>query len=181
MAIASYFLVAGEGRPPDRLRPSSILRKTALALLVTSMVFFHLYWASPFRTVDRDFQMSCYHAAALLKSSQPSGKNLVSIGNGPYPEHGIGFEVGVYVAYLTDRNLAAMNSALPVGRESDDQLAQAVLGKKSDAVLIWGKPGNLSYQTIVDRLRSAQGASLDEAILDPQMGEVGRVVFFSRR
>jgi len=56
-----------------------------------------------------------------------------------------------------------------------------VLGKKSDAVLIWGKPDNLSYQTIVDRLRSAQGVSLNEAILDPTMGEVGRVVFFSRR
>jgi len=181
MAIASYFLVAGEDGPPDRLRASSVLRKTALALLLMSMVFFTSYWASPFRTENRDFQISCYHAAALLKSSQPSAKNLVSIGNGPYPEHGIGFEVGVYVAYLTDRNLVAMNSALPVGQAADDQLAQAVLGKKFDAVLIWGKPGNLSYQTIVDRLRSAQGVSLDEAILDPTMGEVGRVVFFSRR
>jgi 4-amino-4-deoxy-L-arabinose transferase-like glycosyltransferase len=180
MAIASYFLVAGEGSPPDRLRVSSILRKTALGLLLMSMVFFAVYWASPFRTVDRDFQMSCYHAAALLKSSQPSGENLVSIGDGPYPEHGIGFEAGVYVAYLTGRPLSAMNSALPDG-DAATQLAEAVLGKKADAVLVWGKPGNRSYQTIVDRLRSSPGASLDQAIQDPKMGEVGRVVFLVRR
>ena len=74
-----------------------------------------------------------------------------------------------------------MNSSLPVGQAADDQLAQAVLGKKSDVVLIWGKPGDLSYQTIIDRLRSEQGVSLDEAIMDPTMGEVGRIVFFSTR
>ncbi len=180
MAIAAYFFVAGEGGSPDRLGVSSPLRMTALGLLLMSTIFFTFYWASPFRTVDRDFQMSCYHAAALLKTSQPSGENLVSIGEGPYPENGIGFEVGVYVAYLTGRHLTAMNSALPGGDEAD-QLANAVLGKKADAALVWGKPGNRSYRMIVDRLRGAPGVSLDQAILDPKIGEVGRVVFFSRQ
>jgi len=180
IAIASYFLVAGETSPPNPLRASSILRKTAHGLLLTSMVFLTFYWASPFRTVDRDFQASCYHAADLLKNSQPAGESLVSIGDGPYPEHGIGFEVGVYVAYLTGRHLTALNSALPAGDEAS-RLAEAVLGKKADAVLIWGKPGNLAYQTIIDRIRNSPGASLDRAILDPKLGEVGRVVFFSQR
>src|SRR5258706_2445489 len=180
MAIGSYFLVAGEEGAPDRLRAPSTWRKTALALLILSMVFFTVYWASPFRTVDRDFQMSCYHAAALLKSSQPTGENLVSIGDGPYPEHGIGFEVGVYVAYLSGRRLAAMNSALPEGAEAG-QLTEAVLRKQTDALPVSGKPGNRSYQIIADRLRRSPAVSLDQAILDPTMGEVGRVVFFSRR
>jgi hypothetical protein len=179
MAIASYFFIADHAGPPDRLRVPSILQKTALGLLLMSTVFLTFYWASPFRTENRDFQVSCYQAASLLKTSQPSGENLVSIGNGPYPEHGIGFEVGVYVAYLTGRNLVGMNFALPSGQEAD-QLVRAVLGKKSDAVLIWGKPADRSYQTIVDRLRNSPNVSLDEPILDPAMGEVGRVVFFSR-
>jgi hypothetical protein len=155
------------------------LRNTALGLLLASMVFFTFYWASPFRTVDRDFQVSCYNAAALLKNSQPAGENLVSIGDGPYPEHGIGFEAGVYVAYLTGRRLTSTNSALPEGAAADS-LADAVLGKKADAVLVWGKPGDHSYMTIVDRLRNSPEVRLDQAILDPAMGEVGRVVLFSK-
>jgi hypothetical protein len=130
MAIAAYFLVSRETGRPDSLSASPILRKTALGLLLLSTVFLSFYWASPFRTVDRDFQTSCYHAAALLKSSQPAGESIVSIGDGPYPEHGAGFEVGVYVAYLTGRHLTAMNSALPTGNGAG-HLAEALRGKKN--------------------------------------------------
>ncbi len=36
------------------------LQKAGLGLLAASIVFFAVYWASPFRTVDRDFEASCY-------------------------------------------------------------------------------------------------------------------------
>jgi 4-amino-4-deoxy-L-arabinose transferase-like glycosyltransferase len=180
MATASPFIVAGGDRQPDRLQAAPALRRVSLSLLLISTVFFTFYWASPFRTASRDYQMSCYHAAALLKTTQPTGESLVSIGNGPYPDHGIGFEAGVYVAYLTGRHLVAMNSALPEGNQAN-QLVAAVVSKKADAVLVWGQPNTRAYQAILDQLRNPQGDSSDQAILDPQMGEVGRVVFYSRR
>ncbi len=176
MAVASYFLIPGENASFAGIQPAPILRKTALGLLLASTVFLTFYWASPFRTLDRDFEVSCNRAAALLKNSQPSGKSLVSIGEGPYPENGIGFEAGVYVAYLSGRRLTAMNSALPEGNEAA-RLADAVLTKKADAVLVWGKPGAPPYETIVGRLRNAPAASPNQPILDPAKGEVGRVFF----
>ncbi|MFY9558901.1 MAG: hypothetical protein WAQ52_01585 [Terriglobales bacterium] len=180
MAIVSHFMVAGGNGQPDRLRAAPTLRKISLGLLLISTAFSAFYWASPFRTASRDYQMSCYHAADLLKAEQPGGDSLVSIGNGPYPDHGIGFEAGVYVAYFARRQLVALNSALPEGEQAN-QLSAAVLGKNADAVLVWGQPETRAYQTIVDQLRNSPGVSWDRAILDPKMGEVGRVIFFSRR
>jgi 4-amino-4-deoxy-L-arabinose transferase-like glycosyltransferase len=45
------------------------LQKAGLGLLAASIVFFAVYWASPFRTVDRDFEASCYQAAAVLRGA----------------------------------------------------------------------------------------------------------------
>jgi hypothetical protein len=56
-----------------------------------------------------------------------------------------------------------------------------VLSKKTDAVLVWGKPGTRPYETIIARLRDAPGVSPDQVILDPAKGEVGRVVLFAQR
>jgi len=180
MAVASYFMAPGEAGTQDELRPTPFLRKASVGLLVASTIFFASYWASPFRTTDRDFEISCYRASALLKGAQPAVETFVSIGNGPYPDHGVGFEVGPYVAYLSGRHLLALNSALPETGQAT-QLASAVLSKKADAVLVWGLPGNRTYQAIVNQLRNSPGASLDQVITDPSMGEVGRVVFFSQR
>lgn len=176
MAIASFFFIPAERGLWDAIQPAPFLRKTALALLLASTVFLSFYWASPFRTLDRDFEASCKGAAALLKTSQPSGKTLVSIGEGPYPDNGVGFEAGVYVAYLSGRHLTAMNSALPEGDEAA-RLADAVLSKKAESVLVWGKPGTRPYETIVDRMRRAPAVSPNQPILDPAKGEVGRVFF----
>ena len=177
MAIAAPFIVAST--QPGLLRVPQALQKLSLALLCASALFFTFYWASPFRTVDRNFQLSCRHAATLIKQHHPAAESLVSIGEGPYPEHGIGFEAGVYVAYLAGRHLVAMNSALP-DISLAPKLAGAVLQKRADAVVIWGLPANRSYQEILGELRHGTGATSDEAILDPRIGEVGRVFFFQR-
>jgi 4-amino-4-deoxy-L-arabinose transferase-like glycosyltransferase len=178
-AIAAYFIVPRAKDEQENLRVKPILRKAGLALLLLSSVFFTFYWGSPFRTRVRDFEISCYQAAALLKATQPDGTTLVSVGEGPYPDHGVGFEVGEYVAYFTGRHLVAMNSALPGAVETHDLVA-AVLGKKADAVLVWGPPGEVSRRIVVDELRGSPGALSDQAILDPSKGEVGRIVFFVR-
>lgn len=155
------------------------LQRTALGLFVASCVFFAIYWASPFRTVDRDFEVSCYQAADALRSSQPNG-TLISIGNGPYPEHGVGFEVGTYVAYLAGWRWVGGNSELPDATGADE-LAGRVLASKSDAIAIWGSPANPAYGHVVAEIQHAAGSSRTSTLNDPHKGEVGTLILRSAR
>ncbi len=116
------------------------LKKAGLGLLSASIVFFAVYWASPFRTVDRDFEASCYLAAAVVRGDRPAGM-LVSIGDGPYPEHGVGFEAGPYLAYLAGWRLVGGNSELPQASDADALVGKA-LAAKADAVVVWGSPSD---------------------------------------
>jgi 4-amino-4-deoxy-L-arabinose transferase-like glycosyltransferase len=151
------------------------MQKTLLALLVASTAFFAVYWASPFRVVDRDFEISCYEAASVLKARQPSG-TLVSIGEGPYPEHGVGFEAGSYVAYFAGWRLIGGNSALPNSSAEAGDLVSKVLASNSDAVVIWGSPADLLYEPIVKSIAKGAGDSVLSTLDDPHKGEVGRVL-----
>ncbi|HET6179593.1 MAG TPA: hypothetical protein VFE61_21900 [Candidatus Sulfotelmatobacter sp.] len=110
-------------------------RKIAVALVVASTVFFTLYWASPLRTVDRDFEASCQQAADDLRNLKAGG-TMMSIGRGPYPEHGVGFEMGNYVSYLAGWRLVGGNVALPDSAAGADDLVGKALASKSDAVAV---------------------------------------------
>lgn len=153
--------------------------KVLLSLFVVSTVFFAFYWASPFRTVDRDFEASCYGAASALHS-QKSGGTLVSIGDGPYPEQGVGFEAGVYVSYLAGWRLIGTNSALPDSSAQADELAGKVMATGSDAAVVWGSPLNRMYERIVDELGHAKGSASMSKLADPAKGEVGTLIQFNR-
>jgi hypothetical protein len=152
------------------------LQKVGLGLLAASIVFFAVYWASPFRTVDRDFEASCYQAAAVLRGDRPAG-TLVSIGDGPYPEHGVGFEAGPYLAYLAGWRLVGANSALPQASDAD-ALASKALAAKADAVAVWGSPSDTAYVQIVQKVKLAQGLLSATPFADPYKGEVGTVFLF---
>jgi Dolichyl-phosphate-mannose-protein mannosyltransferase len=164
---------------PQAPHAAGWVQKTALGLALASTVFFALYWASPFRTVDRDFEASCYQAASALRSGRPDG-TLVSIGNGPYPEHGVGFEAGPYTAYLSGWRLVGGNSELP-DRPGADDLAGRAIGANSDAVAVWGSPSNPAYGPIVEALRHNPGYRAATRITDPYKGEVGTLIFLARK
>jgi hypothetical protein len=172
MAIAARFLVPQDVR--DSFSCPKTLQRVCLALFVASILFFMVYWASPFRTVDRNFEASCHNAAATINNHFGRDAKLVSIGEGPYP-----VEVGVYVAYLSGSHLIAMNSAFPRAGEMRS-LAGAVLAKQSDAVLVWGSPGDRNYQEMMEDLQASGHVSAMPPILDAKLGEVGRVVFLSQ-
>lgn len=173
MAISCPAMLPGRF-VPDAPRVAGWLQKTALGLLAASTVFFAVYWASPWRTVDRDFEVSCYQAADMLRSDKAHG-TLVSIGDGPYPEHGVGFEAAPYVAYLAGWRFVGGNSELP-GMAGADELADKALATKADAVAVWGSPGNAVYSYIVGKI-GRSGVRLS-TISDPYKGEVGTVVLF---
>ena len=175
MASACGFLVSSEAIPLN-LRPRPWIRTTALALTLASIVFFLVYWASPFRVVDRDFEISCYRAAEILRREQPGGQTLVTIGPGPYPEHGIGFETGIYTAYFAGRRVVGMNSALPNSQDIDP-LVNAVVAEKADAIVVWGSPANAVYRELVAHLQAANGNVPVHEIADPTKGVVGTLLF----
>ncbi len=167
---------------PARLAPSAPhlkpwLQKLLVGLLAASLVFFAVYWASPFRTANRDFELSCYEAATTLRQSAPSG-TLASIGEGPYPEHGVGFEMGAYVSYLAGWRLIAANAGLPPPSGAK-MLADAALASHADAVAVWGSPANATYSAIVAQLKIAPGVSLFRSFSDPSKGEVGTIFVFT--
>jgi 4-amino-4-deoxy-L-arabinose transferase-like glycosyltransferase len=167
---------------PARLAPTTPHLKPAwqrlgAGLLAASLVFLALYWSSPFRTVDRDFEVSCYQAADALRQFASTG-TLVSIGEGPYPEHGVGFEVGPYVAYFSRWRLIGGNEALPPVSAAEG-LRNQVLATHANAVAVWGSPSNPTYSNLIAHLKLTAGLTSFRPFSDPYKGEVGTVFLFS--
>jgi hypothetical protein len=75
----------------------SHLRMPCIALTSIGIVFSLFYWASPFRTQIRDWQIVCRETGMSLRLH--SVATTVSIGSGPFPDHGVGWEAG-YISSL---------------------------------------------------------------------------------
>ena len=129
-------------------------------LLILGLIGAQLYWASPFRTIRQDFQRSLYDAADGLRKGQ--ARTVVVIGEGPYPEHGVGWEAGVYAAYFAgtrvvgdlfeDTGDAGPGSAGPSKLDADSVVGD--VGKLApDAVLVWDPPVHAKYAGVVSTLQ----------------------------
>jgi hypothetical protein len=144
-------------------------QRLCIGLTLAGLIVAFTYPSSPFRTLDRNMQMSCYDAAKKLEPY--SGSRIVTIGSGPYPEHGVGWEAGYRVAYFAKRRIVAESAILP----RDIPLLMADTEKSSaDAVLVWGKPADPAFQGVVHSLTAEYRGSAP--ILDPALGQVGAVV-----
>jgi 4-amino-4-deoxy-L-arabinose transferase-like glycosyltransferase len=164
MAVTSRFFVNDAQYPAN-----AIWRRLCIGLTLAGLIVSFTYRSSPFWTLDRNFQMSCYDAAKKLEAY--SGSRLVTIGSGPYPEHGVGWEAGYRVAYFAQRRIVAESPTLP----GDVPLLMADIEKSSaDAVLVWGNPADPAFQRVLRSLAAEYRAS--SAILDPALGQVGAVV-----
>jgi hypothetical protein len=157
-------------------------------LLVLGLIGTQLYWASPFRTIQQDFQRSLYEAADGLRKGQ--ARTVVVIGEGPYPEHGVGWEAGVYAAYFAgarvvgdlfeDTGDAVPGSGGPGNVDADSAVAD--VGKLDpDAVLVWGPPVRAKYAGVVSKLQQAYPDAFTSSISDPVKGNVGTLILFKRR
>jgi hypothetical protein len=147
--------------------------RISIGLLTTVGILFSvLYWASPFRTLKEDYETSCYRAAARLKTHP--GATLVSLGSGPYPEFGVGWEAGFKTAFFANRRLIARLDDLPSPDLLKDTVADLVKAR-ADAVLIWGNPDDQRYVKLVDEIgrNYASAAEVD----DPKLGDVGTIFF----
>ena len=173
LAISSRALVAGSD-PRVPLELSVSWRATVITLLAAGLLFSLLYAASPFRNLRQDYQASCYDAAAKL-SAHP-GKTIITLGSGPYPEHGVGWEAGFKSAFFANRRLIARMNDLP-NSESLQFALSDIAKAKSDAVLVWGDEHDVRYVRLLATFREQYPNSTLETIYDPHHGEVGKVVF----
>jgi 4-amino-4-deoxy-L-arabinose transferase-like glycosyltransferase len=150
-------------------------RMVAAALLVLSTIFFQVYWASPFRTMRKDYQLSCYDAARKLQAI-PHCNNLVVIGRGPYQEHGVGWEAGVYASYFAGCKIVAFNSDVP-GIEKIEATKRDLLIIGPDAILLFGTRGEMAYERFLAAIHSSHPSLMSEAIVDPTTREIGELLW----
>src|SRR5207302_10728519 len=86
-------------------------RKATMVLIALGILISLTYSSSPFRTLTRDFQISCYRAGQILRAHP--GFTVVSIGSGPNADHGVGWEAGYKSAYFGHRSVVATVQDLP--------------------------------------------------------------------
>jgi hypothetical protein len=157
-------------------------------LLILGLIGTQLYWASPFRTIRQDFQRSLYDAADGLRKGQ--ARTVVVIGEGPYPEHGVGWEAGVYAAYFAGARVVgelfedpadAEQASVVPGNVDADSVVTDIGRLDPDAVLVWDPPQHAKYAGVVSRLQKAYPDASASRISDPVKGNVGTLILFKRR
>ncbi len=172
LAIAARFLV------PDAQLNHSGWRRIAVALVVLGTIISFVYPSSPFRLLTRDFQVMSYQAGDILRRHSRQSR-IVSIGSGPIPEHGVGWEAGYQAAYFGDQRLIATLEALPTPTELKP-LAADLQKASPDAVVVWGRPNDSRYTELVQNLDSLYPHHFLKRVFDPVLGEVGAIVFTAR-
>ena len=155
-----------------------IWRRAIAALIVLGIVASLVYSSSPFRTLNRDFQVACYQAGQSLRAHP--GSTVVSLGSGPYQEHGVGWEAGYKSAYFGDRRLIGATEKLP-NLEGIPAALGDIFKARPDAILVWGKPGETRYDSLVQQLIQEYAGGSREVLMDPFYGEVGSALFLRQR
>jgi hypothetical protein len=150
-----------------------LLRKTAICGTILGVLFAATYWASPFRVQTRDWQIVCRGAGNSLLRHKVS--TVVSIGSGPFPERGVGWEAGYTSSFFGRAKLVATAEQLPTDLSS---LQQDIQRASADAVLMWSS--DLSARIRTEQALIAQ-YPVAEAIVDPQLGEVGTILYENNR
>lgn len=168
LAVAARFLVLDGEFSHDGWK------KLSIALVILGIIGAMIYPSSPFRLLTRDFQASCYDEGRLLQAH--SGSSLVSIGSGPFPEHGVGWEAGYKASFFGDRRIIAAMDSLPASTQLSN-LTIDLRNASPDAILVGGKPDDTKYSGVIADLLAQYPQSSSEKILDPVLGEVGTVLF----
>ncbi|HEX8815935.1 MAG TPA: hypothetical protein VF753_10580 [Terriglobales bacterium] len=172
IAVAVPFAVPGRAGYAEGGKFSR-LRVVAFVLVASGTVLSLFYHASPFRSLRRDFQTSCYDAAQ--KPSRGQCKRLAVIGAGPYPEQGVGWEAGIYASYFAGCQIIAFSPELPHAGQSD-LVEDDLRAVDPDAVLIFGRAGTAEFHANISAASGALPDVVSEAVSDPEAGRVGMLL-----
>lgn len=149
------------------------LRVLCGALIAAGLLFTFFYKASPFRTLTRDFQTSCVDAGNKLREHPQAA--VISIGEGPFPEHGIGWEAGYKAAFFGGARVVA--SAPRISDENLAKLERDIHKSSADVLMLWGNPRTGSYHQLTSDLAEQYPSGRWQAINDPERGQVGSMLF----
>ncbi|HLW85821.1 MAG TPA: hypothetical protein VKR60_11455 [Candidatus Sulfotelmatobacter sp.] len=192
MALSIRFAVPAElahaeGADLEKVDEAGRWQTLAGILLVVGLIGTQFYWASPFRTMSQDFQRSLYDAADGLRKGQ--SRTVVVIGEGPYPEHGVGWEAGVYSAYFAGARVVgdlfevpgdALVTNAPAAVDAGSVVGD--VGKLApDAVLIWDSPRYAKFGGVLSALQRAHPDAIVSSISDPVKGKVGTLILLEKR
>jgi hypothetical protein len=166
IAFGARFLV------PDPSLKSSFFRPLCWALVGGGIIIFAAYRSSPFRVQTRDFQTICYRAGAILARMDEPVETVVSIGSGPFPEHGVGWEAGYKATYFAGKRLIATDEATPSEKELP-ALVTDLAKAAPDAVFVW-QSDDSRRRRLLSMLET--NYSNKGRILDPALGDVGVVL-----
>jgi hypothetical protein len=150
-------------------------RMTAFTLLVAGTLFCQVYWASPFRSIRRDYEMSSYDAAQKLRTI-PGCNKLAVIGRGPYQEHGVGWEAGIYASYFASCRMVAFLPDVPSPKHAENA-RKDLLSIGPDAILLFGKKSDVAYESFSTAIQDLQIHYFVQEIVDPEAGEVGKLLW----
>ena len=168
LAVAAPFLI-----PNNELNHEG-WKKVSMALVVLGILAALVYPSSPFRLLTRDFQTSCYDAGTRLRAH--TGSSVVSIGSGPFPEHGVGWEVAYTASFFGGRRILGTMDSLPDSTQVSS-VTMDIRKASPDAVLVWGRPGDARYTGFIESLLPQYPSASSEKVIDPVLGEVGLVLF----
>ena len=169
IAFAVPFLLPSFSVPGNRS-----LRKLAGALFAVSAIFFTSYWASPFRSLRRDYQTGVYSTAAALRQI-PSCNRLVAIGEGPFPQHGVGWETGIYASYFAGCRVVGFSDEMPSAGQTKAVLAD-IQHLQPDSILLFAKPQNTNYELLLRAIQEEGLYATSKPLVDPEVGEIGRLL-----
>lgn len=173
LAVAARFLV------PSAQWNYAVLRSVCTVLAVLGVCISLAYSSSPFRRIRRDRQTSSYAAArqlAALPVSHVGSRKLITLGAGPFPESGVGWEAGYKTAFFSGYRLTASRELLPNPNQIPDLMAD-IEKANSDIILLWGKPIESRYAALAEGLEARYPKISPKTIMDPQVGEVGKIFF----
>ena len=156
---------------PEQGFGSMRLAQVCWLFVIAGSVWSLTYSSSPLRIQTRDFQQICYQAGNLLK--QGNAKTVVSVGRGPFPEHGVGWEAGYKSVYFAHDRLIATAEAVPALNDFGLLLTD-ISSASPDAVLVWNGDDANRGQFIV--ALNSQHYLEQGKIYDPVLGDVGVVL-----
>lgn len=143
------------------------------SLVLLGLIGVQVYRSSPWRSIRQDFQSSTYEASNILERAHAN--TVVLIGQGPYPEHGLGWEAGIYSAYFSGTRIVGDMENVP----RLDQLPSLVEDMRQlnpDAVMIWDSEADAAYSAALEKLEQMYPQSTIVPIRDPKRGVVGSIL-----
>lgn len=145
-----------------------VLRACCIVLIFAGVVFSATYPASPYRVQKRDWQVICRVAGSLMRAH--SVRTVVSVGAGPFPDNGVGWEAGFAACHFGRARLIAISETIP---RDVERLASDIAQTAPDAVIVWSEKDQLLS---IKHSFASQYGDVDQ-IIDPVAGEVGLIFY----